>query len=390
MKKLERKPFYPTESQELLLKAALLKTDHSLKAWARWKNGVDINKIDPGTMRILPLLYKNLHHLQINDPILNKSRGVYRLTWYKNQILINRLLKLLSAIKEKQIDLILLKGTALILFYYEDFGLRPMSDIDLYVPMSQITSMVRYLTDSKWSPSKNGPQITPNLNPCFFNIWYAQGFKEEQGSELDLHWKISLECCYWDISKNFSDFSQVKTFKNETFRILNPTDQLFHVCLHGAAWDIIPGIRWIADAITILKRSEHDIDWDRFIENTERLRVSLPIKDALKYLMANFDTPIPSTVLSRIETFSVFRQEVIYYNLRINKPPKLLGYLPFLWIHFQRLNNNLSFFRKYISFPLFLKNIWGLEHLLEIPYHALKMAFIRLRRLIRKEEILEQ
>jgi len=26
--------------------------------------------------------------------------------------------------------------------------------------------------------------------------------------------------------------------------ILNPTDQLLHVCVHGAAWDAVPHVRW--------------------------------------------------------------------------------------------------------------------------------------------------
>ena len=61
----------PTKEQELLLKAALLKGEEAIKAWHEWKTCVDIEFIDHGSNRLLPLLYFNLVQNDINDPIIN-------------------------------------------------------------------------------------------------------------------------------------------------------------------------------------------------------------------------------------------------------------------------------------------------------------------------------
>ena len=46
-------------NQELLLRASLLKTKEAVSAWDEFKSSVDINRIDYGSLRMLPLLYKN-------------------------------------------------------------------------------------------------------------------------------------------------------------------------------------------------------------------------------------------------------------------------------------------------------------------------------------------
>jgi hypothetical protein len=46
---------WPTEQQELLLKAALLKGEPAIQAWERWVSQVDINDLDQGSLRLTPL-----------------------------------------------------------------------------------------------------------------------------------------------------------------------------------------------------------------------------------------------------------------------------------------------------------------------------------------------
>ena len=45
----------PTHEQELLLKAALLTGEACRKAWKAWKSRIDIENLDYGSSRLLPL-----------------------------------------------------------------------------------------------------------------------------------------------------------------------------------------------------------------------------------------------------------------------------------------------------------------------------------------------
>ena len=63
---------WPTPEQELLLRAALLQGEASLKAWQEWKSTLDFDHIDPGSQRLVPLLYHNLQRQGVQDPLMGK------------------------------------------------------------------------------------------------------------------------------------------------------------------------------------------------------------------------------------------------------------------------------------------------------------------------------
>ena len=121
----------PTKEQELLLMAALLRGSAAIDAWLEWKSSVNVDRLDQHSYRLLPLLYRNLSIHGVEDPLLNKFRGIHRLTWYKNRVMFHNMATLIRHFNDAGIDTILLKGAALVLRYYEDHGLRPMIDFDI-------------------------------------------------------------------------------------------------------------------------------------------------------------------------------------------------------------------------------------------------------------------
>src|SRR5215470_12661875 len=139
----ERKgDWWPTPRQELLLKAALLEGEAAVEAWESWRANTDIHRLDQGSYRMLPLLYRNLQKHEIKDPVMEKLKGVYRHTWYKNQILFSRMAAILRSFQEAGIDVMVLKGTALVLLHYKDYGLRPMNDFDVLVRLKQSSEAI--------------------------------------------------------------------------------------------------------------------------------------------------------------------------------------------------------------------------------------------------------
>jgi len=90
--------FWPTAQQELLLRASLLKGKQATDAWEEWISTVDIDHLDLGSLRTLPLLYRNLHTQGVKHPLMSKLRGIYRLSWYKNQTLFHHIGSVLAAL----------------------------------------------------------------------------------------------------------------------------------------------------------------------------------------------------------------------------------------------------------------------------------------------------
>ena len=75
---------WPSENQELLLRAGLLRGAEATDAWQRWQIANDINKIDQGSFRLLPLVYRNLSANSVNYPLTGRLKGIYRFTLYRN------------------------------------------------------------------------------------------------------------------------------------------------------------------------------------------------------------------------------------------------------------------------------------------------------------------
>src|SRR5215469_14327441 len=75
---------WPTPLQELLLRAAVMRGPVAVEAWGKWKHTVNIEAVDFGSHRMLPLLYRNLLRHGISDPLLARLKSAYRYYWYQN------------------------------------------------------------------------------------------------------------------------------------------------------------------------------------------------------------------------------------------------------------------------------------------------------------------
>jgi hypothetical protein len=373
-----QKDCYPTPEQELLLKAALLRDRDAILAWEKWRSNVDIGKLDPGSHRLLPLLYQNLRMNEITDPLMGVLKRVYDLTWYQNQQLLHLVAPILCSFHNAGIVTMLLKGAALILLYYKDHGLRPMGDVDILVHTEQASEAINLLRKLGWKPNPGSWQVA--FTESYVSAAHAHGFRDASDRELDLHWHVLHECCRADADNGFWDKAVSVKLYDVSTHALTPTDQLLHVCVHGAKWDSTPPFRWVADAMTIINSSQSEIDWNRLITLAEDSRLILPVRDALHYLSDKFAVPIPQATLQIFREMRTSRMEHIEYNYRsqshIQKP---LGYLPFLWFNYSRLAGNSVLPLKLIGFIKYMRSYWGVEHLWQLPFYAISMAMRRIK-----------
>lgn len=240
----ERLRCRPTPDQELLLHACLLKGAAAVRAFDLWRARTDIDRLDHGSYRLLPLLYANLRDLGSKDPLTEKLKGVYRRTWYTNQLLFHRAAALIQALEEAGLETLLFKGGALIPLHYKDLGLRPMGDFDVLVPTERATEAATVLQRNGWRPRLLFE--TQRLSRD------CAGFVSGSGQEVDLHWHLLEECCYEGADQPFWDNAVPLSLNGIPTRALGAADHLFYVCVHGSRWKDVPPVRWVPDALAIL------------------------------------------------------------------------------------------------------------------------------------------
>jgi hypothetical protein len=359
--------FWPSKQQELLLQAALLKGEEAITAWEQWKAHADIDSLDHGSHRLLPLLYRNLHSHGVDDPSMNRLKGVYRRTWYENQMLFHTIASLLGSFQRAGIETIVLKGAALTLLFYKDFGLRPMNDFDLLVRTDQAIPAIRLLREHGWKSR----YFDFEPNEGYIAVYYSHGYADNAGRELDLHWHVISQCRDANADDDFWRGSVKTEIHDVPTRVLDAADQLLHVCVHGAKWNDTPSFRWVADSMTILNNAGR-IDWGRLIVQAEKLRLILPMLDTLSYLKDVFRAPVEPEILRSLLDKPVLKVERIEYKI-ISVPPTRWTAVLELWCQHFRLTGDADIIRKIMSFPKFLQKIWGIA-LWKLPFQGvLKM-----------------
>lgn len=349
---------WPTRQQECLLRAALLQGRPALEAWEAWKAEANIAHVDAGSYRLLPLLYRALSRQRVGDPVLGILRGVYRRVWYDNQLLFHRVADVLRSFRENAIDVAVLKGAALAVLHYRDWGLRPMDDIDLLVRPRQLPNAVGVLTAAGFAPAPgiDGPQ--------------SRGFYDAQRRGIDLHWRVFPENPRTVSDESFWDGSVPITIHGVPACALNASDQLLHVCAHGVPWNFAPTIRWVADAMMILSDEDATLDWERLLAQARARRLTLPLRDALCYLKEAFDAPVPESVIQTLRGVRTSVAERLAYAASTRSHESRWPW----WAlydryrnHCARLPEGTNTLRRILGFPRFMQLAWGREHLWQVP-----------------------
>nr|NQU92800.1 nucleotidyltransferase family protein [Bacteroidota bacterium] len=303
---------FPTEPQQFLLQAALLSGNDMLLALQKWRELVDFETdIRFASFRMLPLLYQNLHQHNIDDPIMPRLKGIYRKAWSNNHILFHKAAAVLRYLQNEGIQTIILKGIALTTLVYKNFGVRPMADMDILVPLSQATKSIALLKNDGW--------IAQNEQYLEYNLKYGRSitFCDIKNTELDLHWHPIFEA-HDNITENdFWKFAiplEVAGVKTLAFGI---TDTLFHTIVHGMRYNPEPPIRWVADATMLINNEPDKIDWDRIIHHSKKFRVFLQMKSSLNYLKDAFHVQVPENVLSELENIKPsFSDRLVYRHAK--------------------------------------------------------------------------
>jgi hypothetical protein len=360
---------WPTSEQALLLRASLLKGRDAIQAWEQWTKLVDINNIDYGSQRLLPLLYQNLLDHEVQTPLMARYKGVYRRFWLSNQLLFNRVKPVLSALYDAGIQTLLFKGAGLIFGCDLNYALRPMDDIDFLVPKEVTQIAINIIRELGWQPKFE-------YAADFDTMSHAAMYHDCRGHVIDLHWHSlmhdltgSNELGYWERSFGTN-------IDGIPVRIMGTADLLIHICVHGIQWNPIPPIRWIADAIILLENSKTATQWDHLLEQTERLHVTLPMSHGLRYIKQELNAPIPDYVLRSLESKPVSRQENRDYQLSVKKP------LPIFGGFITKITRYRKYNQKHYPFPGFLRYLqfrWGVRCLWQVPFEGVLRMWRNIR-----------
>lgn len=362
----ERKAIWePSVEQRELLRAGLWPGERGLEAWRRWRLGApDIDVVEEGSYRLLPLVYDNLGQLLAEDPDVGRLKGVYRRSWAANQIAIKAGRRAIDALRDAGLEVLALKGGALLATAYDGVGARPMADLDFAVRAERVEAAVKALEGAGYEAEAEDPVRALRRH-------HSTPFTGPDGHSVDLHrgalWRVGLDEAFWLGAVPIE-------LAGASILTLCPADQLLHVCAHGAGWNVVQPIRWVADSYRVLARAGEDFDWDRLVEMAELGHFAPPVHDALDYLRAEMEAPVPAEALERLAAVPVGRNELRSHQA-LAKPPSSRRSLGMVWWFWERHRAQASLEGERsgpIGLVRYLQGFWELERPTQVPGYALR------------------
>lgn len=227
-----------------------------------------------------PLLYHHLKDLEIKLPhlFLRNLYFLYLRHQEANRIILGCLEDICHLFRREKIDSMVLKGGALSNTLYPHRGLRPMRDIDLFLPPDTIDQAFTLLRDNGFNVSDE---------PLQENYFHLPGLiKGIEGMSVcvELHHGLypALPPYYGpvDFSTSF-ETAQSFTVGEEKAWCLGPEEMLQHLFFHGIRAPLTYEpyrLISVADIVSFARAKSATINWDT-------LRLTCPVLcNALPYL----------------------------------------------------------------------------------------------------------
>lgn len=348
---------WPDESQRLLLRAALCGGDEARSASSAWWRQADLDRLDAGSMRLLPLLHRAMTDRGEVSPETRRLRGIYRQTWYRNSLLIGRLAGLIRTLEAEGIPTLVLKGVPLSLGYYKNTALRPMSDADLLVPTARAREVLPIVRAAGWAPRNERDTWPPRFTA-------SRSFAGPLGLDLDLHWHVLHESLGDADDAAFWEAAQPIEVGGVASRMLCPADQLLHIVAHGFRRNTVPPVRWLADA-TFVIRETPDFDWPRVVSQARARQLARIAARSLALLKDLLDLPVPEGTLAALESAPHSLAERVECWGR--EQPGLLRLAAEKWSEFQRSAGREPQWTGPLGFPRFVRDQLGLTLWRQMP-----------------------
>jgi hypothetical protein len=349
---------WPTYDQELLLHAALLSDRAAVAAWEAWQRDVpELERLDWGSVRLLPLLYLNMKRIGVSHPRIDVLKGVSRKAWYQNRLLSADLAEALRALAARGVAAIVVKGGALARTVYPELAARPMGDVDLLVRVPDVRLAIEVL---RWRGMRPTHPLTERRIPLIHSL----GFVAPTGRQVDLHWHAVEEDCRPGADDEFWRRAVPLDVDGVPALALEATDQLFQVCVHGVRWEPTPPIRWVADAVLLARTGA--VRWSRLPEQAADHRLVLQLHAALAYLRRLFPAEVPPRVVDDLAALPVAAWQRREHAVK-TRPDSYWRRLRFHYYNHRRQRAVDGGLGEVLTFPAYLLARWGLSSAAEAP-----------------------
>jgi hypothetical protein len=358
--------------QDLLFKAAWLQGDEALVAWQKWRTRVNLDDyLDPGSYRLLPQLYRNLQRLGVRDPLMRKLKGVGRLHWSRNQLVLQRLEEVHDLLSQAGVETIVLGEIAMVLAVRADYALDPPYYYPLLVRADQAQKAFRRLRESGWLPVK-GRRMPDGGRDLSGHSGYL--LHDTHGSRVELIGGLfndepaggEEEVAVWGRAVK-------QIWGKGSLFTLSAEDQLLYIGLQNVASIRSALFLQAIDAALVMRVFMGQLDGERLSRLAERRGLLAPLQRILGYVQDMLGKDWLPTGLGRILEAPASPGERLRYRLNLYRMTSWEHFPSSWWVYF-RQNSSAPRLEKVFGFVKLLSRAHRWRNLWQVP--ALGMAWL--------------
>lgn len=357
------------DAADVVLLRALTHADETVarSAWISMRATWNYDSPTADQFRLFPLLAECVARLDPAHPQLAMLQGIRRQSTIRTLTLLAQLEVVLGELAADGFDAVVLKGPALALSVYEHVGQRPTGDLDILVDPDRFDAAAHCLEARGWT--RDSIDVPGNHAVAFKRGEFCLDLHRQHCRELRV---AGAPLSGW---RNLEVVDARRTLPGgRRPRILGPTDSLIHTIAHGTENRLPINIRWVVDAVRIIRAG--GIDWTLLMARVRAYEIAPLIEDALRLLVDVSGVEIPDTVLRELaaEHTSRFAELRLWAFHEFPRIDGRMGGLPLTVSRLLEHTRGETAGGVIRETPRYLRRVWDVDHVWQLPGVVIRRA----------------
>ena len=319
---------WPSQNHQLLLSAVLSKKSVALKSWIQWTHQNQLNDVTWEEHKLFSYFAQKIKWIDPHSLYRPRIEGLAKAHWTKSQIVLRFSSNAIQPLIEHGIDVMVLKGAALMILLPMKLGPRITADLDIMVKRADFEKAINILYGLGWQTTSDSVEsaklrwrfdsgINLNLGLHGDIDIHHQPFK---GPILDENVLSSL----WSKATKH-DFNGYKVF------VPSAEDLLVMISVHATQFDKNRSGAWAIDLLGLIDASL--IDAKKMVQSAQNFMAVPEVIATLSFLQKYSKHVVIKKTLSLLDPLAIHWRAWLLLYVKSTKLPDPI---------FKRLNQFLN------------------------------------------------
>ena len=192
--------------------------------------------------------------------LLERLRAPYLDTARRNALAFHETRRMVRALADRGIEVVLLKGIALARFTYAEPGLRNMADVDVMVRRDRLAEAEQVYLAHGYGPTPR-PDVDETCRCSKHLAWLVKA----EAPVVELHWSLDSPTSpfHLDLDGLWAR-TRAAVLDGVQVRVLAPEDLVLHLAIHASYHHQFnrTALKGLVDIQTVVARHRGEIDWE--------------------------------------------------------------------------------------------------------------------------------